>query len=227
MSIVRQKYVVYLVMAFAISAILAATTTAGGRKTPDGMKRKTYNVGRLARGPEVMQLAELIQHVIEPQSWTSTGGQGAIDMKGKTAITVQQTPEVQKQVGDLIKALGKLPSTKSKRTSKSRKPKKPVLSIPVGKPNANGQSVVVYNVQALMGNEKIPDLEPAISKITSTIAPKTWAESGGEGAIEPFSPKGAVVILQSKQVHEQLIKMLEKLNPQELPKPKAKPKKRR
>ncbi len=49
---------------------------------------------------------------------------------------------------------------------------------------------------------------PLIELITSTIAPTTWDEVGGRGAINYFAPSGSVVISQTREVHEAIEMLL-------------------
>jgi hypothetical protein len=82
----------------------------------------------------------------------------------------------------------------------------------VGKDAKADPVIVVYYVKDLLGKRRTPDFEPLIRKITATVAPKTWNERGGEGAIEIYAKGRALVVLQSKKVHKQLSKMLEELH---------------
>ena len=54
-------------------------------------------------------LIKLIQNTIEPQSWSTVGGQGTIEFYplGK-ALVVNQTPDIQEQVQELLNALRRL-----------------------------------------------------------------------------------------------------------------------
>ena len=54
-------------------------------------------------------LIHVIKTIIAPQSWADMGGAGTIDYHAATlALVVNQTPDIQKQVADLLTALRKL-----------------------------------------------------------------------------------------------------------------------
>ena len=55
------------------------------------------------------------------------------------------------------------------------------------------------------------DFDTLIELITSTIAPDTWDEVGGPGAIESFATNLSLVISQTQDVHDQIADLLEQL----------------
>ncbi len=62
-----------------------------------------------------------------------------------------------------------------------------------------------------MGGAAMADFDTLIELITSTIAPDTWDEVGGAGAIEPFPVNLSLVISQTQEVHEQIADLLDQL----------------
>ncbi len=62
-----------------------------------------------------------------------------------------------------------------------------------------------------MGGAAMADFDTLIDLITSTIAPDTWDEVGGAGAIEPFPTNLSLVISQTQDVHEQIADLLDQL----------------
>ncbi len=62
-----------------------------------------------------------------------------------------------------------------------------------------------------MGGAAYADFDTLIELITSTIAPDTWDEVGGAGAIEPFPTTLSLVISQTQEVHEQITDLLDQL----------------
>src|SRR5262249_1403908 len=55
------------------------------------------------------QLIELITRTIQPNSWYESGGPGTIDFFPLTmALVINQTPDIQEQVADLLAALRRL-----------------------------------------------------------------------------------------------------------------------
>jgi general secretion pathway protein D len=62
-----------------------------------------------------------------------------------------------------------------------------------------------------MGGAAMADFDTLIELITSTIAPDTWDEVGGAGAIEPFPVNLSLVISQTQDVHEQIADLLDQL----------------
>jgi general secretion pathway protein D len=62
-----------------------------------------------------------------------------------------------------------------------------------------------------MGGAAMADFDTLIELITSTIAPDSWDEVGGAGAIEPFPINLSLVISQTQDVHEQIADLLDQL----------------
>jgi general secretion pathway protein D len=62
-----------------------------------------------------------------------------------------------------------------------------------------------------MGGAALADFDTLIELITSTIAPDTWDEVGGPGAIESFPTNLSLVISQTQDVHDQIADLLEQL----------------
>ncbi len=55
------------------------------------------------------QLIQLIQNTVAPKSWASMGGQGTIDYFPMTmTLVINQTPDIQEQIADLLAALRRL-----------------------------------------------------------------------------------------------------------------------
>jgi general secretion pathway protein D len=55
------------------------------------------------------------------------------------------------------------------------------------------------------------DFQSLISLIESTVAPQTWSNVGGQGAIQPFATNLSIVVSQTQEVHEQIADLLEQL----------------
>ena len=62
-----------------------------------------------------------------------------------------------------------------------------------------------------MGGAALADFGTLIELITSTIAPDTWDDVGGPGAIESFPTNLSLVISQTQDVHDQIADLLEQL----------------
>jgi tetratricopeptide (TPR) repeat protein len=87
--------------------VLVVTTPAVGRGKP---VLKVYRVGQLAgRDAKGEALIRLITRTIEPASWDVMGGSGTVDYDPRgRALVVNQTPDVQEQVADLLEALSRV-----------------------------------------------------------------------------------------------------------------------
>jgi hypothetical protein len=74
---------------------------------------------------------------------------------------------------------------------------------------------VVYPVRDLVTNRnglRLPqDFDSLIDTITTTIAPTTWDEVGGPGSIAEFRPTSALIVSQTREVHEQIEGVLDAL----------------
>jgi general secretion pathway protein D len=62
-----------------------------------------------------------------------------------------------------------------------------------------------------MGGGVQPDFESLIELITATIAPTTWSDVGGAGAVKQFAGNLSLVVSQTQEVHEQISDLLEQL----------------
>ncbi len=71
--------------------------------------------------------------------------------------------------------------------------------------------VVSVPVQTYAKHIAWADFDTLIEAITSAVAPDTWDEVGGAGAIEPYPSSGALVISQTRVVHRQVQALLTQL----------------
>ncbi len=87
-------------------------------------------------------------------------------------------------------------------------------AILVTTPEKAGNELItkVYPVHDLVApgqvNRRFSGYQPLIDLITSTIAPTTWDEVGGPGAIHEFRASGALVVSQTFEVHESIEPLL-------------------
>jgi hypothetical protein len=101
-----------------LSAVLLSASV--GRAGESRLIQQVYAVSDLVAPAEGAapatipedQLIKLITDTIAPRSWESSGGRGTIDYFPTTmSIAVNQTPDVQDQIGDLLAALRRLLDT--------------------------------------------------------------------------------------------------------------------
>jgi general secretion pathway protein D len=62
-----------------------------------------------------------------------------------------------------------------------------------------------------MGHGVLPDFDPLIELITTTVKPQTWDEVGGPGSISPVTNNLSLVISQTEEVHQAIADLLEQL----------------
>jgi Flp pilus assembly secretin CpaC len=68
-----------------------------------------WDVKRVGSATKEDQLIQLIQNTVSPRSWSSMGGQGTIDYFPLTmTLVINQTPDIQEQIADLLNALRRL-----------------------------------------------------------------------------------------------------------------------
>ena len=61
-------------------------------------------------------------------------------------------------------------------------------------------------------SKSLPDFDPLIDLIVSTVETETWMENGtGEGEIQPFPTQETLVVSQTQRVHEQISDVLDQL----------------
>jgi hypothetical protein len=74
----------------------------------------------------------------------------------------------------------------------------PVFDLVVRRPGASARAPAL-------------DFSSLMENITATLAPASWDEVGGRGAIRAFTNAGALVISQTTEVHETIVRYLEAL----------------
>lgn len=75
------------------------------------------------------------------------------------------------------------------------------------------------NVNPLFGQQggrgiatrPVDNSQQLMDVITSCIAPTTWDVNGGQGAARYYAPSQALVVRQTSEIHEQLLRILPKL----------------
>jgi general secretion pathway protein D len=78
-------------------------------------------------------------------------------------------------------------------------------------PALNGGSNPGFLGPGGMGRGVQPDFDSLTELITSTIAPQSWTEVGGPGAITGYENNLSLVVSQTQDVHEQIADLLEQL----------------
>ncbi|MBN2217694.1 MAG: hypothetical protein JW719_10005 [Pirellulales bacterium] len=62
-----------------------------------------------------------------------------------------------------------------------------------------------------LGGGSQADFEPLIELITSTVAPDSWTEMGGNGTIEPYENNLTLVIKTTEEIHAEIVDVLAQL----------------
>jgi general secretion pathway protein D len=62
-----------------------------------------------------------------------------------------------------------------------------------------------------LGGAAAADFDDLIELITTTVAPKSWEQNGGQGNIAQFPTNLSLVVSQTQEVHEQISDLLEQL----------------
>jgi type II secretory pathway component GspD/PulD (secretin) len=84
-----------------------AATNPGSNVAPGAMAASTYTT--LAKNTLEDVLMKLVTNTVSPQSWNDVGGPGTIDyFPIGMALVINQTPDVQEQVQELLEALRRL-----------------------------------------------------------------------------------------------------------------------
>lgn len=78
-------------------------------------------------------------------------------------------------------------------------------------PSSNGRATPMGNGPGGAGGAALADFDTLIDLITTTIAPDSWDEVGGPGAVESFPTNLSLVVSQTQDVHEQIEDLLEQL----------------
>lgn len=89
----------------------ASMSTANGGSMSTSPQQGSSQIGAPTTQKQTMHemLIKLIQNTISPNSWADVGGAGTVDyMPIGMALVINQTPDVQEQVADLLEALRRL-----------------------------------------------------------------------------------------------------------------------
>ena len=84
-------------------------------------------------------------------------------------------------------------------------------------PNAFGGPAAAARAQADAGDWnprqtlRNTDFSPLMDLITSTIAPDSWEQTGGEATVKPFETTLSLIIRQTQKVHEEIADLLSQL----------------
>jgi RNA polymerase sigma factor (sigma-70 family) len=136
-------------------------------------------------------LIRVLTQTIEPQSWISQGGTGAIEyLADSHSIVVRNTMDVLFQVAQLLDELlehKRNPAILGDKTDKDRLIQK------------------VYSVADLGG-----DGDALVQVIVKTIEPKSWqrGQDPGIGLINYFPDGKSLVIVQSPEIHAKVVALL-------------------
>lgn len=184
--------------------------------TPDNFSSSHDN--KMHRNLDLLET--VIPHRVLPDTWKTTGGQGAVEaFPTNLSLVVSQTKNGHRQVAkflrDVRKRLG-LPISDS-----FPQPPKP-RSVQTGEVVAKAYNVAdlvipVPNHALSDATDKpptqanTPDFDTLIDLIGSTVAPDTWDTVGGWGGVEPFPTNLCLVISQTAEVHEQIAALLQQL----------------
>ena len=69
--------------------------------------------------------------------------------------------------------------------------------------------VRAYSVANLLPAEPAEsDFDPLIDLIVNKVAPESWSDVGGKGAISPFITNLSLVVVQTPEVHAQVARLL-------------------
>lgn len=178
-----------------------------------------YPVGDLLRGPATVldaaeQLAEFLS-VIAPSTWGGVGGDAEICVfESHGALVLSHTREIHKQVEVLLTALRKVPIATNADADRPLK----VTAIAVGSYKLDDQefTTVMYPVADFEFKDKV-NFDPIlqlnlfvhmIEPITEAIAPSSWEAVGGNGSIQDFEPRPAIVVANTKEVQSQIASLL-------------------
>ena len=78
-------------------------------------------------------------------------------------------------------------------------------------PNANGFNIPGEQDSRLNGARRSTDFTELTNLITSTIAPDTWEQAGGQAKVQPFETTLSLVIRQTQKTHEEIADLLAQL----------------
>lgn len=155
-------------------------------------------------------LAECIASIVAPSSWDAAGGAATHQWRGGK-LAISNTAEACHQVGKLLDVLATLPAAGAKDAIKA--PKAARLDVSAFNNDDESFEIVVYPVlDILSARGRIDpraegaefDTDALIEVVTSVVAPTTWDAVGGNGGIREYEPRGALVVSQSKAIHERI-----------------------
>ncbi|HEX7377716.1 MAG TPA: VIT and VWA domain-containing protein [Pirellulales bacterium] len=142
--------------------------------------------------PDENAVIDLVTSTIEPTSWDEVGGPGTVRFFEPTLdFVIDATDDVHRQIERLFASLRKLPPVESRSTSDGQGRR---ISRPAAMPSGGKRLLP-------------PDEQSFIDLITSSVAPTTWDEVGGPGAIRADMPHLALVISQTQEIHAEITRL--------------------
>ncbi|MCA9123499.1 MAG: hypothetical protein H6822_32885 [Planctomycetaceae bacterium] len=186
--------------------------------TPPSFTRTSEN----RMGHNLNLLESVIPKQVAPESWKDNGGRGAIEaFPTNLSLVVSQSEEGHRQLRVFLHDLRtqlKLPSSQTfspaRKLSATRSRKLVnriynVADLVIPLPNSNRPSG--RDETELLSTTAPADFSTLTDLITSTVAPDSWRVAGGAGQIKPFSTNLSLLILQTSEVHEQIVALLHQL----------------
>ena len=160
--------------------------------------------------PRTYNVADLVTPIPNFNPTYHTGLPAALQAGNQTAFQSAQSLNygLGRQAGNVPLASNTVPSTSPQSSTMLAQMMGPVMSPP-------GQSGGVRGPMGFgpgaPGGGAQADFESLIELITTTIAPDSWDEVGGPGAIQKFEGNLSLVVSQTQDVHDQIADLLDQL----------------
>ncbi len=172
--------------------------------------------GATAKSFDFDRLEEVITSSIAPTTWDSVGGTGVVrEFDPRLVLVVSHTKETHKHIESLFAGLRKLPRYSAQATRRAA-----VVPITVAetKDAEVSKQIVVYDVASRVttGVGEYPDFDSLIEHVYG-IDGVTWdLPLVNFGTIEKFPARGALVVLQTKENHVQIVKAINAFDPKKI-----------
>jgi hypothetical protein len=145
-----------------------------------------------------------LSDLIEPDSWGGPSGYGSITELDENRLLILQYPATHRLIDSLFSALRSLPLL-----DEDYKPQTARILVGIQHDADNNQlQIVIYPVGDIIIDRAFKNPRRAsfgrLMNDLAEIDPLSWIETGGPGCLMKFQQRGALVISNTKAVHDQI-----------------------
>lgn len=174
---------------------------------------KAFDIQPLLNGgADPDTLVQVIVDSVLVSSWSEVGGPGTIAIDtGAGQLQVKNFASVQEAVARFLDTLHQALSEKRQRDAQPPLPANKTIDVCVLNPGPRAEQLVrFYVVPSLLfadpsqSDPQLADYDALIRLTTNAIAAESWDNLGGPGSVTPWPEGDALVISQSRAIHQRI-----------------------